>query len=74
MKKPFLFLICFCVLGFNAGDFYPQIPNNHVIIEYWIRHRDSDCNNSTITLPWYWELIVTHAKLNCTGSGIYPDK
>lgn len=56
----------------NAVDFYPPVPNNHVVLEYWINHRDSDCNNNTITLPWYWKLIVTHAKLNCTGSEINP--
>ena len=56
----------------NANDFFQPIPTNHVVIEYWIRHRDSDCNNDIITLPWYWELIVEHAKLNCTGSGTTP--
>ena len=56
----------------NATDFNPSIPNDHVVIEYWIRHRDSDCDDDTITLPWYWELIVEHAKLNCTGSGTIP--
>jgi hypothetical protein len=54
----------------NACDFYPQIPNDHVIIGYLIEHMDSDFDDNTTTLPWYWWLIVTHAKLNCTGNEI----
>lgn len=56
----------------NSG-FYPPIPSDHVIISYSIRLRDSDCNNNIVTVPWYWELIVEHAKPNCTPATPIPD-
>lgn len=55
------------------NNFFPPIPSNHSLIGYSIRLRDSDINNSIVTLPWYWELIVTYAKPHCTCSPIIDD-
>ena len=54
-------------LWFEYDGFLPTPPSGHVPLYYRINHKPYAIISQVPRLPYMWQLIVDHAKLNCTG-------